>query len=177
MGNKWAMAASLLLVAALLAGCAAQQQRQIEPQPAAADAASDAGQPSLEEPGAGQPPAETEKGAAAQPPAGEQPAEPDPEIPAEPVPEVKEFRVEAFRFGFEPSRIEVDRGDTVRITAVSTDVTHGLAISGYGVKLRLEPGVEQVAEFVADTPGEFTFYCSVPCGSGHSTMRGTFIVK
>ncbi len=90
---------------------------------------------------------------------------------------MKEFHVEVFRFGFDPTIIEANRGDIVRIIAVSTDVAHGLALPEYGINLRLEPGVEQVAEFVADTPGEFTFYCSVPCGSGHSGMRGTLKVS
>lgn len=90
---------------------------------------------------------------------------------------MKEFRIEAFQFGYEPSRIEVDRGDTVRIIATSRDVPHGFALPQYGVNLRLTAGAEQTAEFVADTPGEFSFYCSVPCGSGHSTMRGTFVVR
>ena len=180
MDSRWMRIASLLIVAALLFGCAAQQQRQAGAQPA--DAAPDAGQPSPGETAAGQPLAEEEL--PPQPPAGEQPDEPQlepaPESPVEPAPaapEVKEFRIEAFRFGFEPSRIEVDRGDTVRIIATSRDGTHGFALPQYDVSLRLTMGTEQVAEFVADTPGEFPFYCNIPCGSGHSGMKGTLVVR
>ncbi len=176
---NWMLLASLLLVAALIAGCAAQQQR-LEPQPAAADAAPDGADGGLapSDGAVGQPPAQEES--AAQPPAEEQPAGPAPDVSAAPAPappQVKEFRIEAFRFGFEPSRIEVDRGDAVRIIATSRDGTHGFALPQYRVNLVLTKGSEQVAEFVADTSGEFTFQCSVPCGSGHSAMKGTLIVR
>lgn len=92
--------------------------------------------------------------------------------------ETKEFRVEAFQFGYEPSVIEVNEGDTVRIIASSRDVSHGLVISQFGVNLFLgSDGTEQTAEFVADKKGTFSFFCNVPCGSGHGSMRGLLIVN
>ncbi len=90
---------------------------------------------------------------------------------------VKEFTVKAFRFGFEPSVISVSQGDTVRIIADTVDVPHGLAIEGYGINLYLNGLKPQIAEFVADKSGTFAMYCSVPCGSGHSSMRGTLVVN
>ena len=89
--------------------------------------------------------------------------------------EVKEFQIEAFQFGFDPAVIEVNRGDVVKITAWSRDVEHGFMISEYNINIRLteEP---QTIEFVADRQGTFSFFCHVPCGKGHSAMRGTFIV-
>lgn len=90
---------------------------------------------------------------------------------------VKEFNVKAFRFGFEPSTIRVNQGDTVRIIARSIDVPHGLTIDGYNINLYLDGLRPQTVEFVADKPGTFTMYCSVPCGSGHGSMRGKFIVE
>lgn len=91
--------------------------------------------------------------------------------------ETKEFTIEAFRFSFNPSTIEVNQGDKVKITAYSKDVPHGLSIPGYGVNLYLDGLKEQTAEFIADKKGTFRFYCSVPCGSGHSTMGGQLIVR
>ena len=90
---------------------------------------------------------------------------------------VKEFRLEAFQFGYEPSVIEVNKGDTVRIIATSRDVSHGLALLDFGVNIVIKKGEKTTAEFVADKTGEFTFYCSVPCGSGHSTMKGKLVVN
>lgn len=90
---------------------------------------------------------------------------------------LKQFSVKAFRFGFEPSALTVKQGDTVFIQVTATDVKHGFAIPEYGVNLQLEPGQEQTAVFVADKKGTFKIFCSVPCGSGHSSMQGQFIVE
>ncbi|MBR9706677.1 hypothetical protein GOV14_06600 [Candidatus Pacearchaeota archaeon] len=91
--------------------------------------------------------------------------------------EVKEFRVEAFQFGFEPSTITVNKGDTVRIIANSRDVPHGFAIDEYGINLYLDGLRSKTIEFTADKTGTFIYYCNVPCGGEHSSMRGRFIVK
>jgi len=100
-----------------------------------------------------------------------------PEIVVEPTGEVVEISMEAKKFEFIPSTIEVNQGDTVRITAVSTDVDHGLAIDEYGIREKLLPNEPATFEFVADKTGEFIYYCSVFCGKGHGKMRGKLIVR
>ncbi len=90
---------------------------------------------------------------------------------------VKEFKIEAFQFGFDPAIIEVNQGDDVRIIASSRDVPHGFAIDEYGINLYLDGLRSKTVEFTADKAGTFTFYCNVPCGGGHSSMRGKLIVK
>ena len=90
---------------------------------------------------------------------------------------VKEFKITAKRFQFEPSTIEVSKGDRVRLLVTSTDVPHGIAITEYGINERLDPGKEVKIEFTADKEGTFTAFCSVFCGSGHSGMKGRLIVK
>jgi len=90
---------------------------------------------------------------------------------------VKEFKITAKRFQFEPSTIEVNKGDRVRLLVTSTDVPHGIAITEYGINERLDPGKEVKIEFTADKEGTFTAFCSVFCGSGHSGMKGRLIVK
>lgn len=91
--------------------------------------------------------------------------------------ETKEFTMEAFQFGFEPSVIEVNKGDRVKITATSRDVPHGFAILELGVRETINPGEVTNIEFAADKAGTFSFFCSVPCGAGHSSMRGQLIVR
>lgn len=91
--------------------------------------------------------------------------------------ETKEFSVEAFQFGYEPSVIEVNQGDIVKITATSRDVSHGFAISEFGVSETLTPGQNVDIEFIASEKGIFSFYCNVPCGSGHGSMSGQLIVN
>lgn len=91
--------------------------------------------------------------------------------------ELKEFNVKAFQWGYEPDTITVNKGDKVRIIAESLDTPHGFAIDEYGVNLYLDGLRSKTAEFVADKTGTFTFYCNVPCGSGHENMQGKLIVR
>lgn len=95
----------------------------------------------------------------------------------EPTGEIKEFEVTAKQWEFTPSTITVNRGDTVKLHITSIDVTHGFTINEFGINEVLEPGKDVHVEFIADKTGTFSFWCSVPCGSGHSGMRGQLIVK
>ena len=90
---------------------------------------------------------------------------------------VKEFKITARQFQFEPSTIEVNKGDKVKLIVTSVDVPHGIAIPEYGIDKRLEPGKPATIEFIADKQGTFTAFCSVFCGSGHSGMKGKLIVR
>ncbi len=90
---------------------------------------------------------------------------------------VKEITIIAKDFTFEPSTIEVMKGDNVRLRLVSKDVRHGILITGYGINEAFSPGEDAIVEFTADREGEFGFRCSVYCGKGHSTMKGTLIVR
>ena len=91
--------------------------------------------------------------------------------------EFKEFRITARQFQFDPSTIEVSKGDKVRLIVTSTDVPHGIAIQEYGINERMEVGKPVTIEFTADKTGTFTAFCSVFCGSGHGNMKGKLIVK
>ena len=84
---------------------------------------------------------------------------------------VKEFTVQAIRFGFTPNTITVQKGDEVHITIESLDTTHGMKIPELGVS------GDTSIEFVATKAGTFTWYCNNFCGSGHSSMKGTLIVE
>ncbi|HLC49960.1 MAG TPA: cupredoxin domain-containing protein [Candidatus Nanoarchaeia archaeon] len=90
--------------------------------------------------------------------------------------EVKEFKITAKQFSFDPATIEVNKGDKVRLIVTSVDVPHGIAIKEYGINQRLDVGKPATIEFTADKNGEFTTYCSVVCGAGHGTMKGKLIV-
>ena len=95
----------------------------------------------------------------------------------EPTGEIKEFEVTANQWEFTPSTITVNKGDTVKLKITSVDVTHGFTLPDFGINEVLGPGKDVHVEFVADKTGTFSFWCSVPCGSGHSGMRGQLIVK
>ena len=91
--------------------------------------------------------------------------------------EVKEFKMTAKQFQFEPSTIEVNKGDKVKLIVTSVDVPHGISIPEYGINERIDPGKPVTIEFTADKEGTFTAFCSVFCGSGHSNMKGKIIVR
>ena len=101
--------------------------------------------------------------------------EPTPSQPAES--SVKEFTMTAKQWEFSQRELRVKQGDTVKITISSEDVTHGFSVPAFGVSERLSPGKTEVIEFTADKAGEHSFFCNVPCGSGHRGMKGTLIVE
>jgi len=84
---------------------------------------------------------------------------------------IKEFNIEAFRFGYSPDIIRIKQGDNVRIIVDNTDGLHGLRIAEFGVA-----GMDSV-EFIADKKGEFIWYCNNYCGESHTAMRGKLIVE
>lgn len=77
----------------------------------------------------------------------------------------------------DPDTLEVNLGDKVIIRAYTDDVPHSLALWEFDVNLMLASKEPVSAEFIADKAGEFTFYCSIPCGSGHGAMQGKLIVR
>ncbi len=89
----------------------------------------------------------------------------------------KTINVTAERWFFDPDPIEVNEGDYVELKITSKDTNHGFALPDFGIEEMINPGEETVIKFLADKKGSFEFYCSVPCGGGHSSMRGTLIIK
>ena len=92
--------------------------------------------------------------------------------------EVKEIEVVSYSWDWNPKLIEVNQGDLVRlkITVPENDVPHGFGLTEYGLNIYLPVGKTIIVEFLADKAGEFTFYCSIPCGPGHGVMVGQLIV-
>ena len=85
--------------------------------------------------------------------------------------DIKEFNVEAFRFGYTPEVITVKKGDRVKLSIDNSDGLHGIRIP----ELELS-GMDSI-EFTAEEEGEFTWRCNNYCGQGHSKMSGKIIVE
>ncbi len=110
------------------------------------------------------------------------------EINANSQPVIKEIPVNVFSWGFEPNKIEVNKGDLVRLDfktnndEVSLYNGHGFGIEGYSINVFLVKGTNQTVEFLADKPGTFTFRCTSFCAlpdapeSEHFGMTGTLVV-
>ena len=79
---------------------------------------------------------------------------------------------------FLPQTVTVLKGDTVKIVLnnIDMDMDHGFAIDAYGINQVVKAGQTITIEFTADKAGVFTFYCTIPCGPGHSEMTGQLIV-
>ncbi len=96
-----------------------------------------------------------------------------------PTGEPKEFTIEGFEFEispessefkFSPERIEVSRGDRVKITFKNVgQVIHDFVIDEFGVATPvLTPGETATVEFTADKAGTFFFYCSTATEFGEN---------
>lgn len=90
---------------------------------------------------------------------------------------IREFNFEAYQFGYSPERIEVKKGDIVRLLATSRDVPHGIYIKGYNINVTVKKDEIKKIEFIADKAGDFDILCSVYCGRGHHDMRAVLAVK
>ncbi len=87
---------------------------------------------------------------------------------------------------FAPETIDVTLGDRVNLTIVNEDsYDHGIGIDAFGISQRMPAKSTINVSFVVTKPGDFPFYCSVPCGEGvvsskkrtHFDMIGTMHVK
>ena len=96
--------------------------------------------------------------------------------PTQTTEEVKEFKIVAKQWEFEPDTINVKKGDKVRLLINSIDVTHGFQLGAFGIEIELEPNQETVVEFVVDREGMFFFRCNIFCGKGHTAMVGKVVV-
>lgn len=105
------------------------------------------------------------------------PAPDTPTVPTTAPAAAQEIVITGKDWKWSPDTIKVKKGTRVRLKITSEDIEHGLALPDFNINVMLEPGKTQVVEFTADKIGTFSFYCSVPCGPGHRTMRGTITVE
>ena len=80
------------------------------------------------------------------------------------------------QFAFDPPVLRTNQGDRVILTLQATDVVHGFYLDGYGLNTRVEPGISQQIELVANQTGKFRYRCSVSCGTLHPFMIGEMVV-
>ncbi|WP_068672041.1 cytochrome c oxidase subunit II [Oceanobacillus sp. Castelsardo] len=69
--------------------------------------------------------------------------------------------------------IQIPKGSTVLIQAVTPDVIHGFNIAGTNANMMVEPGFISSMEVTLNKPGEYTLLCNEYCGSGHHMMFAT----
>ena len=89
----------------------------------------------------------------------------------------KNFIITSLSYGYDPSKIEVKKGDVIRIQLMNFDsVNHSLVIDEYNIRLEVPAygGSNKIAEavFTANKPGIFNFYDPL-----YSNLRGEMIVS
>ena len=109
--------------------------------------------------------------------------------------EVQVIEMTAKKYEYSPSPLRVKRGAKVQLRITALDRTHGFKINlspdGSDKKsdlglifssnnddcFKLEKGVPTVVEFLARTPGTYSFHCCNRCGIGHGGMKGQIVVE
>ena len=78
--------------------------------------------------------------------------------------------VTAKKFSFEPSEINLKKGETVTLTLHSNDATHGMVIEGLGVRIEAPKGQDKDITLTPQVTGTFQGKCAHFCGKGHGSM-------
>lgn len=112
-------------------------------------------------------------------------------------PRVRDIHIEAYRYGFSPSRIHANRGDRLRLTFSTRDTGQSFFLQDYDIHVAITPGnrlvsvqrlsrpddppvFTEVVEIVAGAPGRLvsksTFRNHTYNGPLHGTERGDLTV-
>ncbi|MGH9909465.1 MAG: cupredoxin domain-containing protein [Nitrososphaerales archaeon] len=78
---------------------------------------------------------------------------------------------------FNDLKLTVTKGDTIVLKIKNLDVPHGFGLDEFGINTVTTPGEITTIKFTASQEGQFTFYCTVFCGTGHPNHKGTLIVQ
>ncbi len=90
---------------------------------------------------------------------------------------IREIIIEATKFDFNPSEINVKKGERIRLTLKNLEGNHGIGIPTLGISLKGKEGETNSVEFNAEKEGKYSFHCNVFCGTGHNEMKGELIIE
>lgn len=92
-----------------------------------------------------------------------------------------EVWMSAVRSQFNPDIIPAKKGDKVIVHLTNIeqtpDATHGFAIPSKDINISIDAGETTTVEFIADTPGAYSFYCTEFCSALHLEMQGWLLVE
>lgn len=88
----------------------------------------------------------------------------------------RRIEVTAGSFEFDPTEISVEAGEDIAIVLTSSDTLHDFVIDDLDAHVAADRGETAEGGFRADSPGSYTYYCSVP-GHRSAGMEGTLVVE
>lgn len=84
---------------------------------------------------------------------------------------VKTIVIHAHKYAFVPNTITLKKDETVRLTLISDDARHGLAVRGIGLRSEILPGHPVSVIVTPSVVGDFSGSCTFYCGTGHRNME------
>lgn len=69
------------------------------------------------------------------------------------------------------------KGEKIIVRVTGAEGVHGFKVPGLGINQTVNFGTTVDVAVPTDAAGTFEFLCSVPCGSGHKSMRGTIVIE
>lgn len=90
--------------------------------------------------------------------------------------EVREISVTSWEFS--EDEIVIDKSEKTRLIFKVESGHHGIMIRGLDLKSgNMKAGEHVTWDLENLEEGEYRFFCNVPCGQGHSSMRGKLVVR
>jgi cytochrome c oxidase subunit 2 len=90
---------------------------------------------------------------------------------------VNTIEIHARRFSFDPSEINLKKGETVKLRLISDDVAHSLVVPGLKINAPMVKSHPTEITVTPESTGDFKGQCGKFCGSGHGSMIFTVHVK
>lgn len=97
--------------------------------------------------------------------------------PAISAPNVRVIPVTSENWKFTPNMITVKNGETVQLQVTGISGVHGFAVPDLGINVPVAPGQTVTIDLPTDSVGPHAFFCSIPCGPGHSDMKGQIVIE
>lgn len=91
------------------------------------------------------------------------------------VSQFRNFQINAVGGVFTPSKIIVNKGDTVHLNFTAVDGDYDLFFPSYNMSQRAKQGQSKILEFQATSDGDFIYYCAA-CGGPDKGPLGHIIV-
>jgi cytochrome c oxidase subunit 2 len=85
-------------------------------------------------------------------------------------------KISARMFEYNPSRIELKKGEPVTLELTSLDRLHGFNIPDLGLRADVLPGQTVTVDLLPEKVGRYIFLCDIFCGNGHDEMNGVIVV-